>query len=343
MGLRDEGWTLVTLHGEWRDRPELVTEPCSVKKSQKAVDLFVKKLLSGGYHASLEFGYSNLFDPTLIDACCVRGIFPMASLRHGTFAFAPKLHVKRMLVDLATFKPSRSAAKFARKHRYTVSLNSQLPDVLACIAHVHGDNWMCPPLRKAFAHMAANPSSYTAKIACICVWDGENRLAASEAGYIVADVFTSLTGTTLVSGAGSVQLATLGALLQQNGFSTWDLGMGSRYKEGLGGRTVSRADWLMLVASRSALAASADLLLPGGCQQCSCASVLRRGEPTSLSLGSTDGPGGGGRATTVVQKRVQSAERRSVSLRQPAENASEMRHRHSAPILPRNGGRMELG
>ena len=73
------------------------------------------------------------------------------------------------------------------------------------------------------------------------------RLVAGELGYTVGAVYTSLTGYSNESSAGSVQMAALGSALQQAGFTVWDLGMDMDYKRDLGACLVERDDFLQLV------------------------------------------------------------------------------------------------
>ena len=77
------------------------------------------------------------------------------------------------------------------------------------------------------------------------VWNIEtNRLASGELGYTVGNIYTSLTGFSREESAGSVQLATLGALLIHCGFNMWDLGMDMDYKSGLGAQNMKRSDYV---------------------------------------------------------------------------------------------------
>ena len=75
------------------------------------------------------------------------------------------------------------------------------------------------------------------------VWlNGE--LAAGEIGFAVGSAYTSLSGFSAVSSAGSVQLAAAAKLLERCGFSMWDLGMKMNYKTAIGATLIDRAAFL---------------------------------------------------------------------------------------------------
>lgn len=94
------------------------------------------------------------------------------------------------------------------------------------------------------------------------------RLVAGELGYTVGTMYTSLTGFSSADGAGTVQLAATGRVLQAAGFDAWDLGMDMAYKRRMGAARVARRPFVGLV------------------RQC-------RARPTPTSWLDSDGGGGG--------------------------------------------------
>ena len=73
------------------------------------------------------------------------------------------------------------------------------------------------------------------------------RLVAGELGYSVGSIYTSLTGFSSQDSAGSIQLAALGRLLCQRGFTLWDLGMDMEYKRTMGSHLMPRDDFVQVV------------------------------------------------------------------------------------------------
>jgi Leu/Phe-tRNA-protein transferase len=73
------------------------------------------------------------------------------------------------------------------------------------------------------------------------------ELVAGELGYTVGAIYTSLTGFTSESGAGTVQLAALGRWLQRSGFQMWDLGMQMDYKAEMGAVLLPRRTFVKAV------------------------------------------------------------------------------------------------
>eukprot|EP01063_Lacrimia_lanifica_P041804 TRINITY_DN9826_c0_g1_i1.p2 TRINITY_DN9826_c0_g1~~TRINITY_DN9826_c0_g1_i1.p2 ORF type:complete len:258 (+),score=82.15 TRINITY_DN9826_c0_g1_i1:346-1119(+) len=194
--------------------------------------------------------------------------------------FAPKLHVSRSILDLAEFKPQKSAVKKASG--YTVTVQTHLDDVMKAVVRHHSDNWLCKPLQAVFRHIHAHPDHFRARFVTLCIWKpvgsgapGERELVASEIGCCTGRIYTSMTGTCEESGAGSVQLAVLGAVLKLAGFTCWDFGMPMRYKQDLGGKLRGRREWLDLVAEHGA-PPTLPLRLPDGAAEMGGRDVFAR-------------------------------------------------------------------
>ncbi|AYU78539.1 hypothetical protein, conserved [Leishmania donovani] len=145
---------------------------------------------------SEELGFSPLFDPSLIDACCQRGIFPLAiAIDDNSFLFAPKLHAERAVCALAegaaqrntmdgfpfcegdegifdkdclgvSRKLTKAPNESTRCPSFDIFINRKedLVDVFTLIRRQHGENWLCAPLRVCLLHMFFNPTKYATKI-----------------------------------------------------------------------------------------------------------------------------------------------------------------------------------
>jgi Leu/Phe-tRNA-protein transferase len=161
-----------------------------------------------------------------------------------------------------------------KSKRYNISINRSFDEVVVACQHQHGEHcWLYPPLVTAFRAIHKLSKSLSTKtddaavgvgdgvstttihgqrvpvrLFSIELWNAETgKLAAGELGYTVGTIYTSLTGFSNEDTAGSIQLATLGTLLHQNGFTTWDLGMEMAYKVALGSRLVPRDEFVKLV------------------------------------------------------------------------------------------------
>jgi len=190
-----------------------------------------------------EFCLSYTFAPQFIDEVCYHGYFPMA-IDIGKFIMAIKLHNNRCVLPLKDLHVERTTRQIAGKYQFSVDL--AFDEVVSMVLAKHGDNWLCPMLRKSFKEIFTNPQNYRTKLHSCEVWDGD-KIVAGELGYVVGGIYTSLTGSYLLPRTGSVQLCTMGRLLQARGYDLWDFGMEMDYKKALGANSIPRAQWLAQV------------------------------------------------------------------------------------------------
>ncbi len=193
-----------------------------------------------------------LFDSELcqdtVERSSLAGFMPMsARIPQDGFAgayLAAKLHTNRCLALPSALRPTKSARREAK--RYSLGLNMDFDAALAGCAAMHGDDWLSAELCGVFRELARERPARRMKMISAELY-AEGELVAGEIGYLIGSAYASLSGYTLRSGAGTVQLYALAALLAREGLRLWDLGMPLAYKLRLGARVEPRARFLALI------------------------------------------------------------------------------------------------
>jgi Leu/Phe-tRNA-protein transferase len=144
--------------------------------------------------------------------------------------FFPELHIKKSI------RP--------RLSRYDLRFDVDFDLILDKCLETHGADWLTAPLVKAIRDMRADPSLPVRPVSFGLY--REEALVAGEFGIIAGKVYTSYSGYTGESNAGTVQMILAAQYLEKNGFAFWDLGMPLDYKLTLGAREISREDFMYL-------------------------------------------------------------------------------------------------
>ncbi|TYZ60377.1 hypothetical protein PybrP1_003646 [[Pythium] brassicae (nom. inval.)] len=199
------------------------------------------------FHSQDDFYVSRHFDPVLLSHLMFEGFLPIASEYRGECFLIPKLHRKRcvLVINGAEHVP-KSVKKRGKK--FKLELNRAFDEVVKGCHDQHGVSWLYPPIVEGFrklyeagdAGVEIYPDRHVRFYSVELVDVESGRVAAGELGYTVGRTYTSLTGFSRVSGAGTVQLHALGRLLHLSGFLMWDLGMSMPYKLSLGAEDVER-------------------------------------------------------------------------------------------------------
>lgn len=198
-----------------------------------------------------DFCFTQVFHPAVIAQLMMEGFLPIAC----PDVCLPKLHEQRSVIcPLTNLHVSKSSRKKAKQFR--LSMNQDFDNVVRLCRTQHGENcWLYPKLTQAFRTIhKRGDKGYSSKfypctvrLYSIEVWNEEDDLVAGEIGYSVGAMYTSLTGFSIQDSSGSVQLAALGRLLQQNQFEVWDLGMDMAYKQRLGCQLMPREQFVQTV------------------------------------------------------------------------------------------------
>ena len=170
------------------------------------------------------------------------GFLVMAGKFEGTELLLPKFHLTRMVINPSWMKPGKTVRK--RSFAYRFSVNRAFDQVLTECVAVHGDDWLRPGLAAwmEIIHrqpvIVGNPSVRVQALSCE-IWQ-DDTLCAGEVGILCGNCYTSYSGFTRISGAGTVQLYSLARWLRSAGIHMWDLGMEMEYKSRLGAKALTR-------------------------------------------------------------------------------------------------------
>lgn len=218
--------------------------PTGEKDDAEYIPLHLRQYV---FHSQDDFYVSRHFDPVLLSHLMFEGFLPIASEYRGECFLIPKLHRKRCVLVIEGPEHIPKSVK-KRGKKYKLELNNAFDEVVKGCHDQHGISWLYPPIVEGFRKLyeAGEPGveiypDRHVRFYSVELVDVESgKVAAGELGYTVGRTYTSLTGFSRVSGAGTVQLHALGRLLHLAGFLMWDLGMSMPYKLSLGAEDVER-------------------------------------------------------------------------------------------------------
>ena len=205
-------------------------------------------------HPKQQFCAGASWQPQFIARLISEGFITMCEqVGCNQFVLLPKLHVERCLISRWT---ELHVAKNLRKRSkgLMVTVDCCFDRVWAACDTQHSESWcrwLHPPLHQALQELHVR-DVHGVRAHSFELWDPEGRLVAAEIGTAVGSLYTSLTGfaNREVKSSGTVQLVCTGKLLEQAGFSVWDLGMSGknhRYKLDLGARASNRSEFVPLL------------------------------------------------------------------------------------------------
>jgi len=192
-------------------------------------------------------------DPVMVARTCRAGFLPMSEDFTGHQVLLVKSHEERCVLEPGALHVSKSTRRRARG--LLLRVDHDFDGCLGAIVDHHPDRWLTESLCASLRSLHRVPIDGV-RPRSVEIYSGSD-LVAGEIGYTCGGAYTSMTGFHRVSGTGSVQLATLGTLLERSGFAFWDLGMVIEYKIALGSRVFVRDEFLARYASVAALATPA--------------------------------------------------------------------------------------
>lgn len=186
-----------------------------------------------------EYCISNDFSPEMIEECCSYGFFPMAIKLLDRHFLTVKYHLLKSIMKFDSLHISKNVRRYAKNMYLTFDKNFDL--CIKNIHKIHGLNWLYPPLVEGLKAIHFG-KDFKVGVHSVELWEGD-ELIAGEIGFIVRNVYTSLSGFYLKNCAGSIQMSALGLFLKNNGFAYWDLGMPIPYKYKYGAINMNRTEY----------------------------------------------------------------------------------------------------
>ena len=170
------------------------------------------------------------------------GIFPWPHEDLPTIWFCPK---DRGVLDFADFHIPKSLEKVHRKKTFHCTFNQRFNEVIEACAKIprphQTGTWITPKLVDAYK--AFHKAGYAQSVEC---WLGD-RLVGGLYGVYVAGVFSGESMFHWEDNASKICLVELIAALKANGIEWMDIQMVTPVLEGMGGKYISRKDYLARV------------------------------------------------------------------------------------------------
>jgi Leu/Phe-tRNA-protein transferase len=204
------------------------------------LDNVVDALLETDY--AEEFCIALDFDPHFIARLMSAGFLVMSTkIQDGghpgpesNFLLLPKLHLIRSVLFFPDLHIKKSIKSLLPRYELRVDMDFQ--DVMERCIHVHGDDWLTPPLKESLIRIRTYKDLNVRPISFGVYRNGE--LKAGEFGVLTGRVYTSYSGYYDENSAGTVQMVLTAQYLQEQGFAFLDLGMPLAYKDTLGACTI---------------------------------------------------------------------------------------------------------
>ena len=163
----------------------------------------------------------------------------------------PELQYDYAVLDFEDLHISQKSKKLMNKNNYELLMNTRFNEVLEKIETQHKYNWLKNEYTQLLKNLYVNNDKHdNFKIISVeLVCKDSNELIAGEVGYIISNIYTSLSGFSSkykkYKNYGTLQLVLLAQYLKERGFKFWNLGHPHmEYKQRLGCKTLTRADFL---------------------------------------------------------------------------------------------------
>lgn len=204
-------------------------------------------------HEESHLYWSDNWSPSFYSRLAYEGLISTTyPLENSDTVLLPEMQRAYAVLDWNNLHISRKVKKLlplVESGRILLKLNTDFEQVLEKIISYHDPCWLNSPYRDILRALNNRSHPYVCRVQSVELFDSRGLLLAGELGYRIGRIYTSLTGFTDKErgpgGCGTLQMILLAQVLEQRGFSFWNLGHPFMdYKNRIGAVNLSRSDFL---------------------------------------------------------------------------------------------------
>jgi len=161
----------------------------------------------------------------------------------------PELEFDYAILDFENLHISKKVKKLLTKDDYKFSIDTRFDEVLESFERFHKYNWLKGKYVELLKSLHLKKRDDFRLFSVEVSSKGDETLIAGEVGYIINNIYTSLSGFSLkekkYDSYGKLQMVLLAKYLQKSGIKFWNLGHPHMpYKIQLGAKIYKRDDFL---------------------------------------------------------------------------------------------------
>ena len=210
--------------------------------------LLDKELLHHTVYSNMNQNYywSDDFSATYYVAQAKAGFIAVTEEVNGELVLIPEIQYAYALLDFKDLHVSRNVEKLLKRKAFTLEITQELDEVYRKINGFHKKSWV----KKKYLDTLNEVNALKGECQVVAVTLKEGgEVVAGELGYIIGNIYTSLSGFSSRKRAyrnyGTVQLVLLADHLDANGFAFMNLGQPYMdYKVALGAKIYGRKAFL---------------------------------------------------------------------------------------------------
>ena len=209
-----------------------------------------KNILSNDILSDLttNYYYSDDFSEEFYIELAKNGFISTTTMYNDTLYLLPEIQFEYAILDFKDLIINKKIKKLLQENNFIFTQNQRFKEVLDKLDDFHNPNWLTGEYKNLMISLfELNNINFELKsFELIC--KDTNELVAGEIGYVINNIYTSLTGFSSrekkYNNFGKLQLVLLSKYLEEKDYAFWNLGHPyMQYKFDLGAKVYSREEF----------------------------------------------------------------------------------------------------